>query len=94
MIALPQGALVGMVIAGTRHPLYAHYAAASPAALADQSNAAAVMWVAGGLVIFTALLSTLAVWARREADPSSRPAASLRTARPSRCSGRLPRRSF
>jgi cytochrome c oxidase assembly factor CtaG len=68
MVALPQGALLGMVITSARRPLYAHYAAqaGSHAALLDQSNAAAVMWIAGGLVIFAALLTTLAFWARRE----------------------------
>jgi cytochrome c oxidase assembly factor CtaG len=71
IVALPQGALLGMVITSARQPLYAHYAAlaGSGAALADQSNAAAVMWIAGGLAIFTALLTTLAAWAKREQDP-------------------------
>jgi len=73
VVALPQGALLGMVITSARRPLYAHYAAqaGSHAALLDQSNAAAVMWIAGGLVIFAALLTTLAVWAKREAEPVS-----------------------
>lgn len=73
IVALPQGALLGMVLASARQPLYAHYAvlAGSHAALADQGNAAAVMWIAGGLVIFAALLVTLAAWAHREAVVSS-----------------------
>ena len=71
VLALPQGALLGMVIASARRPLYAHYAAAAPspsAALSDQGNAAAVMWILGGLVVFAALLITLALWARREEE--------------------------
>jgi putative membrane protein len=70
-VALPQGALLGMVLAGAREPLYSHYVATAgsrAAALADQVNAGAVMWIAGGLVIFSALLATLGVWARREGD--------------------------
>lgn len=80
IVALPQGALLGMVIASARQPLYAHYAAAGShaAVLADQGNAAAVMWIAGGLVIFIALLATLGTWARRESEPE--PAASRRFA--------------
>ncbi len=70
-VALPQGALLGMVLASARVPLYPHYAAITgsrAAALADQGNAAAVMWILGGLVIFGALLITLAVWAHRERE--------------------------
>lgn len=67
-LALPQGALLGMAIESARAPLYEHYAvvAGAAAALADQRDAAAVMWILGGLVIFGAFLLTLAAWARRE----------------------------
>jgi putative membrane protein len=70
-VALPQGALLGMAILSAREPLYAHYAGAAgsaAAALGDQSNAAAVMWILGGLTILSALLLTLAAWARREME--------------------------
>lgn len=70
-VALPQGALLAMAINSAHAPLYAHYAAvaASPqAALADQSNAAAVMWILGGLIVFSAFLGTIALWAKRESD--------------------------
>jgi putative membrane protein len=68
LLALPQGALLGLVIDSARTPLYAHYAGAMPlaAALADQQEAAAVMWIAGGAVVFAAMLATLGAWARRE----------------------------
>jgi ubiquinol-cytochrome c reductase cytochrome c subunit len=68
LIALPQGALLGLVIDSARAPLYAHYARAMPfgAALADQQAAAAVMWIAGGAVVFAAMLATLGAWAYRE----------------------------
>lgn len=67
-VALPQGALLGMVLAGARTPLYAHYAAllGAASALNDQRNAAVLMWILGGLVIFAVLIATLAAWARRE----------------------------
>lgn len=67
-VALPQGALVAMAIDSARSPLYAHYVGVEGwrGALADQSNAAALMWIAGGLTVFTAFLATLAVWAHRE----------------------------
>ncbi|HET9028644.1 MAG TPA: cytochrome c oxidase assembly protein [Candidatus Aquilonibacter sp.] len=73
LVALPQGALIAFAIAGSRRVLYAHYAS-NPAALADQSNAAAVMWVAGGLILFTAFIGTFGAWAFREsryAQPST-----------------------
>jgi len=68
LVALPQSAFLGMVIDSARSPLYPHYAAiaGSIAALSDQKNAAAVMWIAGGLAIFSALLLTLAAWSYRE----------------------------
>jgi len=72
-VAMPQGALLALAINGARLPLYLHYAHVSAAAaIADQHNAAAVMWLAGGLITFTAFLTTLAIWASRESDsPSS-----------------------
>ena len=69
LVALPQGALVSMAIFSARLPLYPHYVEAQgsvAAALQDQHAAAAVMWIAGGLVLFVALLAALGTWARRE----------------------------
>lgn len=69
LVALPQGALVSMAIFSARLPLYPHYLTAQgsvAAALQDQHAAAAIMWIAGGLVLFVALLATLGTWARRE----------------------------
>ena len=71
---LPQGALLGMVLGSARAPLYPHYAALAgsvSSALADQRDAAAVMWIAGGLIVFSAFLLTLAAWAHREREPVS-----------------------
>lgn len=70
VVALPQGAFLGAALTSSRVPLYRHYAAALGAtnALADQQNAGAVMWIAGGLIVFIALLATLGAWAMRERD--------------------------
>jgi cytochrome c oxidase assembly factor CtaG len=59
-----------MAISSAREPLYAHYARAadSAAALGDQGDAAAVMWILGGLTILGAFLLTLGAWARREIE--------------------------
>lgn len=68
IVALPQGALLAIALDSERAPLYEHYAHLMPAAqaLADQQNAAAVMWIAGGLAIFIALIATMGTWAARE----------------------------
>jgi putative membrane protein len=67
---LPQGALLGAAISSARAPLYAHYAALMPfgRALSDQRDAAAVMWAACGLVVFSAMIWAVAAWAAREAE--------------------------
>lgn len=70
IIALPQGALVAMAIYAARAPLYPHYEAAEGlrAAVADQQSAAALMWIAGGLLLLCVFLTTLGAWARRERE--------------------------
>jgi len=73
LLALPQGALLGFALGAARAPLYPHYAAlmSEKAALADQSNGAAVMWIGGGLLVFAAFIGTFALWARRESVAES-----------------------
>ena len=68
IVALPQGALLAFALSGARSVLYPHYAAVGSyaRALADQSNAAAVMWIGGGTVLFVAFLATFGAWALRE----------------------------
>jgi putative membrane protein len=71
-LAIPQGAFLGFAIYAARNVLYAHYLHEQTAglALADQQNGGAVMWIAGGLLLFIAFMCTAAVWAaveRREA---------------------------
>lgn len=75
LIALPQGALLSVALDGARAPLYPHYATASTAAaLADQQNAAAVMWIGGGAIAFAAWIATMAAWALLEGRRDARSA--------------------
>jgi cytochrome c oxidase assembly factor CtaG len=64
-LALPTSAFLGFILYVMRAPLYAHYAA-FPGALADQQNAGAVMWIAGGGPVLVALLWCVADWGTRE----------------------------
>ncbi|MGA3035901.1 MAG: cytochrome c oxidase assembly protein [Vulcanimicrobiaceae bacterium] len=68
ILAIPQGAFLGLAIYSARNLLYPHYAIGRSlsAALADQQNAGAVMWIAGGALMFTAFMLTAATWAARE----------------------------
>ena len=69
-LALPQGALVAMALSSARAPLYPYYALAGSVsqAVRDQHDAAALMWIGGGMIVFCAFLLTLAAWAHRESD--------------------------
>jgi putative membrane protein len=69
-LALPQSALLGAALFAARAPLYAHYAALMPVAraLADQHDAAAIVWMGSGLAVLCAMLATIGVWAAREAE--------------------------
>ena len=64
-LALPMSAFLGFALYVARHALYPHYAA-RPGALADQMNAGAVMWIAGGTPLLFALLWLVADWGTRE----------------------------
>jgi len=70
MLAMPPSAFLGLVIFESRHVLYPHYllggAANHAGAIADQRAGGAIMWIAGGLVLFIALLLIAADWARAE----------------------------
>jgi putative membrane protein len=67
-LAIPQGAFLGLAIYAARHVLYPHYARVSgvAAALADQQNGGAVMWIAGGFLLFVAFMCTAGAWAAAE----------------------------
>lgn len=64
-LAIPQGAFLGLAIYSARGVLYPHYVTV-PAALADQQNAGALMWIAGGFLMFAAFMMTGAAWAIEE----------------------------
>ena len=64
-LALPMSAFLGFALYVTHGVLYRHYAA-QPQALADQTNAGAVMWIAGGAPLLCALLWCVADWGARE----------------------------
>jgi cytochrome c oxidase assembly factor CtaG len=67
-LAIPQGAFLGLAIYAARGVLYPHYAHVHNAitALADQQNGGAVMWIAGGFVMFAAFMLTVGAWAMSE----------------------------
>jgi cytochrome c oxidase assembly factor CtaG len=71
-LAIPQGAFLGFAIYGARGVLYPHYLHAQIAQLAleDQQNGGAVMWIAGGLLLFIAFMCTAAAWAAAESAPA------------------------
>jgi len=64
-MAIPMSAFLGFTFYVERHALYPHYAL-RPGAVEDQMNAGAVMWLAGGIPLFVALLCLVADWAARE----------------------------
>lgn len=71
-LALPQGAFLGLALYASHRVLYPHYAdVLGPAgALSDQHDGGAVMWIAGGFLLFVAFMLTAGAWAadeRREA---------------------------
>lgn len=67
-LAIPQGAFLGFALYATHHILYRHYLIDRTlgAALEDQHNGGAVMWIAGGLLLFTAFMCCGAKWAASE----------------------------
>jgi len=67
-LAIPQGAFLGLALYAARTVLYPHYLhdRTVAAALADQQNGGAVMWIAGGLLLFIAFMCTAAAWAAAE----------------------------
>jgi putative copper resistance protein D len=64
-LALPVTSFLGFIFFVSHRPFYAHYAVV-PGAAADQVNAGAVMWIAGGAPLFVAMLALVAAWGERE----------------------------
>lgn len=67
-LAMPQCAFLGAALYNARAPLYPHYVRVESfdGALADQANAAASMWICGGLLVFIVMLCVVAAWGIRE----------------------------
>lgn len=67
-LAIPQGAFLGLALYAARYVMYPHYLAgrSSALALADQQNGGAVMWIAGGFLLFIAFMCTAGAWAAAE----------------------------
>lgn len=67
-LAIPQGAFLGLALYAARKVLYPHYLhdLTPVLALADQRNGGAVMWLAGGLLLFIAFMCTAGAWAAAE----------------------------
>jgi len=82
-LAMPQGAFLGLAIYQARHVLYPHYLVTPNAfgisALADQQSGGELMWIAGSLIMFVALLLVTADWARDDARLAVRTDARLAT---------------
>ncbi len=64
-VAMPQNTFLALAILSSSRPLYPHYAVGGDP-LADQRLAGGVMWVAGDLLLLTAVLLVAAAWARHE----------------------------
>ena len=68
-LAMPQSAFLGLALYQSKFVLYSHYLVTQGSyarALADQRSAGALMWVVGGLLLFTVFMSVAAMWARYE----------------------------
>lgn len=69
-VAMPQNTFLALAILSARSPLYETYVRAAsgrtwgPSALADQRQAAGLMWVAGDLALLVAVLVVTAAWSR------------------------------
>jgi len=76
LVAMPQGAFLGLAIYGSRRVLYHNYLLISNpfgvSALEDQRIGGELMWIAGTLIMFVALLLVIANWARDDARVAQR----------------------
>jgi putative membrane protein len=70
LLQMPPSSFLGMAILFAASPLYPHYATlGSPYGidpLADQQLAGGIMWLAGDVVLITAILAVVAAWMRHE----------------------------
>jgi putative membrane protein len=70
-LAVPQNAFLALSLYQANRVLYPDYGIVARAAridpLADQQSGAVVMWIAGGLLLFAAMLAVAGAWARADA---------------------------
>ncbi len=69
LTAMPPSAFLGLALYQTRHVLYQHYIGTQgsvAAALWDQQNGSALMWIAGGLLLFIVFMVLAAMWGYHE----------------------------
>ncbi|MDQ2679505.1 MAG: cytochrome c oxidase assembly protein [Candidatus Eremiobacteraeota bacterium] len=67
--AMPQNAFLGLALYESKYALYPHYVHTQGSvarALADQQSGGALMWIVGGLLMFTVFMLVAAMWARYE----------------------------
>lgn len=76
LLAMPAMSFLALAIYTADAPQYATYAAApppwGPRALADQRDAAALMWIGGNLALVVAMLLVAASWKRHEDEAQRR----------------------
>ncbi len=68
-LAMPQSAFLGLALYQSHFVLYPHYVATQgsvAAALSDQHAGGALMWIAGGLLLFAVFMLVAAMWGRYE----------------------------
>ncbi len=68
-LAMPQSAFLGLALFQSGYVLYPHYVATQGSvaqALADQRNGGALMWIAGGLLLFIIFMIAAAMWGYHE----------------------------
>jgi putative membrane protein len=70
LLQMPPSSFLGMAILFAATPLYPHYATLGAPygidPLADQQLAGGIMWLAGDVVLITAILAVVAAWMRHE----------------------------
>ena len=70
LLQMPPSSFLAMAILFDNQPLYAHYQALGApygvTALADQGNAAGIMWVASDQILIGAILFVIAAWMRHD----------------------------
>jgi len=76
LVAMPQNTFLALAVLGANGVLYSHYADLArpwgPSPLADQRQAAGLMWVAGDLLLLVSVLLVATAWSRHEQQTTER----------------------